>query len=93
MIVLVNFGTRTPDHDHQPMMDAIIALGGHCQCYDSTWLLDVNLPNTHAIFEHLVPHVGEQDGLVVTEVNVHSVIGRFPDPVIQWLKEARERRR
>lgn len=93
MIVLINFGTRTPGYDPQTMVNAIVPLGAHCHCYDSTWLLDCDLPDTRRVFERLIPFVGEHDGLMVTEVNVHSVIGRFPDPVIEWLKAVRERRR
>lgn len=67
MVYLISYDLRRPGQSYTSLYDSIKKMGQWTKPLESVWLVDTNL-HAQSISERLMPHIDQNDSLLVAEL-------------------------
>jgi hypothetical protein len=84
-VYVISYDLRKPGRNYSKLFDAIRSVGGWCHALESFWLVKSNL-RSDQLRQRLLPHIDNNDGLVVVEASSSWTSFGVSEQVASWLK-------
>ena len=83
---MIGYDLHRPGQNYKSLFDAIKSYGTHWHILDSTWIISTS-ESASQIRDKLLPHIDDNDQLVVVGLSGEAAWYGFNQDGSQWLKQ------